>query len=659
MDSLLAALEAVPRRRRRLAVAAVVAPLAGLLVVAGRASDDGDEPAVDPCAEVGSILDATWNDERSGALRRTFEATSLPFAESSADTVQEALDDWRERWQWQRGHLCLATVERQRPDEVLGLRGACLERQRRRFEATVDVLLDGDPQVVTRAKEQVAQLPEPLHCGDDERLLLGVRPPTAEQAEAVTELRRALARSQAERLAGHTEQAEHLAMPALATAEQLGYRPVLAEALAEAGELAFVRGDHDQGVSLLERAVDLAEATHHDHLSARVWRDLATRTLHARDVQRGKSQLRRAESANERIGKSPLLDSRLEFLHGELAQLSGNLEQAEAAFRAALELLDAVDDQGAALLRPRYLAHLATVIASDGRQKESLALRYQAMSAAETGFGPGHPEVAAHVFSLGQALQAAGRTKEAIVYLQQAASMWRSSPDTPDPELGIALLSLVHVALEAGELAQAERHALEADAILSRSLPAGRKEHGDVSMTLGVVADWRGDLEAAFEAFEQAVIRYERSPGVQTSIIADARVNAALALLQLERLDEAKARFDAALASGPSESHVPMARLALAVIALHEGDPDAARAQLDAMTEYGARFDDIELSEYEFLDKLTRLRRTRHAQRFSDRLLAAFREPTHELYEALRWLVRLTETTDAEQRRLGLDPDHP
>ena len=115
-------------------------------------------------------------------------------------------------------------------------------------------------------------------------------------------------------------------------------------------------------------AVDLAEATHHDRLAARIWLDLALyAALRDPDAQRGTDLLRRAEAANTRIDADAVPRSQLAFVRGKLAQLDGDLAGAEAEIRRGLSLLDGVDEPRAAWVRPAFLAHLAMIATADGR----------------------------------------------------------------------------------------------------------------------------------------------------------------------------------------------------------------------------------------------------------------------------------------------------
>lgn len=174
-------------------------------------------------------------------------------------------------------------------------------------------------------------------------------------------------------------------------------------------------------------------------------------------------------------------------------------------------------------------------------------------------------------------------------------------------------------------------------------------------MAQAVIAEQRGDGDRALAAFERAAEQYERSLGPSASIVGEVRLNLALIQLQLQRFGDARQELESALALGEG-LHVTPAHFALAVVLLHEGDEDGARAQLDAIAGEREAFDDEERAEHTLLDGLVRLRQTGRARRLSDDVLAIFGEPEHPLHDHLRWLAQLGTMTDAEGRRLGIEP---
>jgi tetratricopeptide (TPR) repeat protein/predicted Ser/Thr protein kinase len=657
MDALLDALEAVPRRRTRLAFATVATPaFAGLVALAWPAAPT---PAPDPCANLAEEIDSVWSSAHHRELEEQFVSTELAFAEASAAAVSAGLDAWRSRWLAEREQLCRATVSAALADEVSGLRGACLERQRAGFDATVAVLLQADAEAVTRAQELLAQLPALEPCRDDEALILGMPPPSPQQRDEVEDLRSELARLRAETEAGHSGELEPRAEELVRRAEASAYVPVLAEALGERGHLEFARLELDAAVESTRAAIDLAEASRHDELLAELWLSLALHGLtDMRDAARGESWLRRARSSKRRTGLDPRTTSRLEFADAKLAELTGDRDRAEQHLRAAIAGLDQpelADDLRAQLLRPAYLGHLAGLLtASKGREDEIISLRAAALDAAERSFPPGHPEIAAHAFNLGQARLAAGREAEARPLLERAARLWLDSHRAPDPQLGAALLSLAQLELGAGELDAARDHATQAEAVFARSLPPGAHQHGNAAMTLAVIAHMSGALEAALEAYTRAAALFAAVPGVDIELdpnIALIRANAGACALELGRLELAREHFEAAAALDRPGPHAIVASLGLAQLALGEADLAGAREHLRALTELEGLDAGDEL-ELEFLRASLALRESGRAPSLSPNLRAALDDPAHEHHRRLAVATRTLNLSDAERQTL-------
>ena len=125
MEALLHALDPVRARRRRILLAG---GLGGSLVLAAGVVLT---PEARPTCEMSSaVLAEAWNDERREQVHAAFRATGLPFAETTARSVEDRLDRWAEAWIHARTAACEAThVEGTQSPERLDARVACLERQ--------------------------------------------------------------------------------------------------------------------------------------------------------------------------------------------------------------------------------------------------------------------------------------------------------------------------------------------------------------------------------------------------------------------------------------------------------------------------------------------------------------------------------------------------
>ncbi len=592
MAALVAALEAVPRRRRGVGIGVLLVMASGPMFSTALAPAGAEVP-VDPCGETEGLLAEDWNSERRRALVGAFGATGQKFAESAAVATASVLDDWSAHWLEERRALCRATVEELLPSELLRLRGACLEEQHGSFAETVESLLDADAvagaDVARLLYALPSILPEPRLCHVEQGLLSGLHPLSIEQAQRVASLRRTIARSQIQVTIGRRAEAKALIEPVLAEAEALGYRPLLAEALTEWSRAVFELRDPMKRVEVLERAVDLAEASNHDHLAARIWATLAELgALYLRDHDRGTAWLRRAVAAHERVGGSQIARTRLEYIRFELAMLVGDLDAAESAIRTTLHILDRQDlGFPAPFIRLAYLEGLARVVEARGRPREALALRREILAGAEVIEEVEPMHVGNLAFGLAQSLVAEGSSVEATVLLERAAMLWLSSDLDDEYMLGYALLAQTQVALADGNLEQAQQRAQDASRILARHLPPEHPDQANASMAVGVVAHQRGDYLAAVEAFDWAIEALETDTGSNDPTVMLLYANKGASLMKLHRWDEARVCFELALRAGCSGPHEPIALHGLAMLDLRGGKPIAAKQRLDDFEEIG------------------------------------------------------------------------
>src|SRR5690606_38428946 len=136
----------------------------------------------------------------------------------------------------------------------------CLTRQRQRVEDLVKLLerSEADADTLAGAVEAVAELPPASACAD-ELALLGVQPPPPTIEAGVEGLRRDLRRAGDLRRLGRLEEGLRLAEQTEQAARELGYPPLVAEALAELAMAEFEGGSLQRGAERMQEAIDAAE----------------------------------------------------------------------------------------------------------------------------------------------------------------------------------------------------------------------------------------------------------------------------------------------------------------------------------------------------------------------------------------------------------------
>ena len=207
---------------------------------------------------------------RRDAVRAAFLATGVRRAADVWERTAAKLDGYARRWAAMYGETCEAThVRGEQSTEVLDLRMDCLNRNRDSLRALTDVLAAADVDMVSKAIDAAAALPDVARCADVAALRVVVpapRDPLLRQQ--VDRLRQRTAEARALGDAGRWQQAIAKAQPLLDEAAKLGYEPVVAEVLALLGLVDGMMDNAKEAAEYSERALWLAEAIRHDEVAA-------------------------------------------------------------------------------------------------------------------------------------------------------------------------------------------------------------------------------------------------------------------------------------------------------------------------------------------------------------------------------------------------------
>jgi predicted Ser/Thr protein kinase len=569
MPSLLAALDERPRRIR---AAAVALACAGGLALGWMLLDRRDA-----CVDSGAELEAVWNADRATQLLVRFTEVDPRYGAAAAEQLRHGLDTWAADWRGARVRSCEAR-EQGLSELITARREACLVDQLARVREQLRVLLDGDRRTVAQAWALTGTLPQASACEDDALLEAGIALPDASAQATIDEVREQLDTAAAERFAGHAERnAERLAS-ARAKADSLGYPPLLAEVLAEQAATEFMVGSPKHGVELLELAIRQAYIGKDDRLAAKLWTEL---TQHAvselDDPDQAQRWLEQARDAWARIGPDEGAQASLAFASGAVALQRGQLDEAAAALDQALRGPDEY-------LRSFVLERQALLAEQRGELERGLQLREQAREAAARWFGPLHPRTLRMNVALGLALVDAGQSERARLEIEQAIALWRHADGAPHRDLADALTTLCALEFEQGNLDAAFEAAEQAEALLDVAAPEALAERGIASNNVATLAHARGDYEAAERAYDRAIALLERELGPDHANVVEVRNNSAGNLVDLGRLDAARVRFEATRAHGPELGLTwTIASFGLAEIELRGGAPERARAWLDGV----------------------------------------------------------------------------
>ncbi len=542
MAALLRELERDRGRVRRLAALGGLATISAVvaLEVAGRAEGGCD----DASAELADV----WGASSRGAVRDALAGAELVYAEETAARVVELVDRYAASWTQRHAEACRAHQAGSVSSEMYDRQVSCLQRRRAGLAALVSVLSDADESVTERAVQAVDALPGLAVCVDPSALSLSIAPPEdpRDQAELARQ-RDLLARAGVEGSAGRAERGLDVAERALADARELGYRPLIAEALVRVGILHIDRARYEPARDALLDGWAEALASHHDDQAALASAHLVH--VLGYGLTRTDEGLQWAETTRAMIERGARAD-RIEVHYyeglGTLRARRGDYEQAADALRQAAELLESQ-------LGPehtevaRVLASLGHVLSRAGQPEEALELLTRALAIQERALGSSHPAIAVTLNNLGGVETGRGEHARAREYHERAVALRERTlgPDHPlvassRANLGVSLFFL-------GELEQAERQ-------LRLSVELREREQGELHPDLSDPVTGLGNLYFVQGRFKEAELYYRRALAIDTKSVgeshpsaATSRNNLGTALWKLGRLEEAEATLQRAL----------------------------------------------------------------------------------------------------------------
>lgn len=320
-------------------------------------------------------------------------------------------------------------------------------------------------------------------------------------------------------------------------------------ALLEEGAAAVRAGDLARARELFERA---AAAEGADDPQAHLRRAAALNNLgyvlhrlgrleEAEAAYREALELRRAVTGEDDPGIARILQNL-----AEVARSRGQTERAEELHRRALELHRRLLG-GEHPDTARTLVGLAALEAEHGDHAAARGHLLQALANLEKSLGPDHPEVVATLSDLAAVAAAAGDLEEAERRYREALERAEKAGDLPPERRAALLVHLAEVLRRAGRGPEAVELLEQALELLPED---GRPSalRARVENDLGVNLFATGDLERAAEVLGRAVERCRGLGDVPPELAVAARANLAGVLTALGRHAEAAGLLDEALA---------------------------------------------------------------------------------------------------------------
>lgn len=498
------------------------------------------------CAAATSRIVELWAPERQERIAGAFAATDVLYADDAWRSASGVLDDYVRAWTSAHREACLAEAE---DDDLLDLQMACLARAESSLGATLDRLEHADATTVERAVGQVSSLPPLARCSDPGALHAEVAPPAdPEVAAEVASLQAELERIGAEEKAGHFADALDPAKAVVERARELGYVPLVAEALLRQGSVQIALGDHESSERSWSEAAWMASGAGADALAA----DAATRLVHltaqeGADEQRALEWARHAQAWLGRTTSDPLAEARLTSNIGIVHSSAGRFAEAATYFEDAYHAKRAVlgDDHpeiaGA-------LENIGIAYSGMGRFEDGLDYAQRAYETFERLLGPHHPDVGHSLGNLGGVYDQMGRHAEALALYRRALEIHEESLGPTHP--------LVATGLDAigGTLSAMARYA-DARTMHERALAIKLEQFGETHPeaawaygNLGIVADQMGEYEDALRYYDRCLSILIETYGEGHEMVGATYVHRAMSMVELDRVEQARKEVERGLA---------------------------------------------------------------------------------------------------------------
>jgi tetratricopeptide (TPR) repeat protein len=509
MPALLAELDRDPGARRRRTVIAVVAIVT--VAAAGVGLNEVRRGRAQVCAGASDKLASVWDDASKSQIRRAFEKTERPYALRAYESVERIVDGWAQSWTEVHTNACESTrIQREQSEDMLDLQMACLDQERAELRALVDLLREADAKLVERSVTAVSRLPNPDWCTRLSALRATYPPPSEALAQRAADIREQISRSRALGRAGKYEEGLAVVRTATATARELAYRPVLAEALVELGNREWRTGDLEGAEASLDEALRVAEEARHDRAKASALYQL-TWLLGYKQARYAEALrlARLGQAALARYGGDADLQSSLLGALGVAYDESGDPREAIQYHEQALEIARSHHGENSPAMATA-LENLAISQKHNGDLESATKTQERVLKIREDVLGPDHPAVAYSYTNLASAAMTKGEWKRGLELQQKALDILARTVG-PMHEINIAPMSNVAIALNQlgrhDEAIATLQRALEiADATIGADHPAAavaRGTLGDALLSAGKIMEAQTELERALRDLER------------------------------------------------------------------------------------------------------------------------------------------------------------
>ena len=513
MNALLQVLspEARHKRKRRvlfvgfslLAALAGVAVFGGLRVQRLRAAARCD----DSQAQIDRVFGPQVRQRAQQALSKNGKA----YAEEAWTHVAQNVDSYLAAWRAMRSASCQATyvsVKRRENRHLHDRRMRCLDSLLQEVSAFTAMLEKADSGISEHAAETSGAFTPVASCADNVALL-ALSPERPEVRERVDALNRELAEVRIIAKLARYEPAQARAQKAVATAQQIGYGPAVAQALQILASIEYDNADSSNAERdyFAMAAASMRSGDHRGTALAFVELSRIIGRHHKQFEQADRfSQLALAARSRASSSEAWIADFEVQRLwySCQIDATRQEFSRAEKSCREALQKQQAAHhDESAQHLG--ILISLANVYKRQEKFAESFELYKQALQLGQRAYGEVHPNIAVDLQNIGGLFAAQGDLQTASQYYAKSLEIYKRVFGERHPRLFSVYAALTRSAYLQGNFDEAVRYAEEAQKLDGELGSA--TVYAVSSCLLGDALYRKGDFDAALLQHEKALER--------------------------------------------------------------------------------------------------------------------------------------------------------
>jgi tetratricopeptide (TPR) repeat protein len=540
MAALVAELRRDPARRRRAALLggslAVAAAAAVIVPRAVRA------PSVAPCSDDEAALAPTWSDARAGAVERALGAAGGAAAWRD---LRPRVDRYAHDWIAAHHDACKATrLDGTQSADMLDRRMLCLDRARLQLDAILERLGAGGPAAVENAPNALAILPDLGTCANLDELSAEALPPADPAMRAkIDAANREIIRVRTATSWG-VKDGVSTGDRIAAAAEATAWPPLVGEARRLRAELLLDAQEADAGRMQLQDAADYALRNGLDELAADCMTDLAQSLLDGSRAEQAAPWVATARGLWTRIGKPPMLGSRIARAQSNLDYVAGDLDAMLADTRTLVALARQAEGED-----PADHFNLANAYENRGQNDDAAKEIAAGIALVQARFGPDHPMMIDYLAKAAEIDFDRLHNDDAIAFARRAVAAGEKWYGPDDVHVAGAL-ELLGASLAKTADRDSARAAIDR---AMRILEAHTPDSAELDRVVYIRADFEGrigDYAAAAADAARVIARIEQRAGAEAIGLISPLELLGISDRHLGRLDESARALERAIAIG-------------------------------------------------------------------------------------------------------------